>query len=220
MKMGESLNRAILHKEEPGEKLAEVRRALGKGFTEPVVKLVARTGVSPNGVTWFGFILTAMAALLIILGFFSVSGVMVLIAGFCDTLDGALARLTGRVTRFGAVLDSTLDRASEGILLLAILVFYVRTSNERPVLMALLVALALIGSYLVSYVRARAEGIGLTCEVGISTRTERVLVMVLGLVFGQLTIALAVIALSSLFTAGERLAYVWGQTKKDNIPHP
>lgn len=205
-----------MQKGQPKEKLSEKRKKLAYSLIERAVSLLARTGVSPNSVTWFGFLLTIVAALLITLGYFPASGVMVLAAGLCDSLDGALARRTGRVSRFGAVLDSTLDRASEGLLLLAILVFYVAHASERPVIAALLVGFSLIGSYLVSYIRARAEGMGLSCEVGLSTRTERVVVMVLGLILSQVMIALAVIAVLSLFTTGQRLIHVWRETKKDN----
>ncbi|MFH1639689.1 MAG: CDP-alcohol phosphatidyltransferase family protein [Chloroflexota bacterium] len=213
--MNNIIDKAILPKGQSKGKLADIRQTLARSFTGPIVRLLAHTGIHPNGITWFGFLLTLAAALLIILGYFPASGVIVLVAGFCDSLDGALARHTGRVTRYGAVLDSTLDRASEGVLLLAILVFYLAHASERPVIIASLVGAALIGSYLVSYIRARAEGMGLTCTVGISTRTERVVVMVLGLLFNQIMIALVVIALFSLFTAGQRLAHVRQQTKGD-----
>jgi len=136
-------------------------------------------------------------------------------------LDGALARHRNQTTRFGAVLDSTLDRLAEAVVLLGILVLLLLT-EEQPILLAkewsiLLVGVALLGSLLVSYVKARAEALGLECQVGLFTRAERVIVLALGLLLNQiayaLVIALAIIAIFSFITVGQRLLYVWQQTK-------
>jgi CDP-diacylglycerol--glycerol-3-phosphate 3-phosphatidyltransferase len=195
-------------------KLSEVHKALAYRLTEPVVRFLSRTPITPSAITWFGFLLTAGAAALIITGHLLVAGFVVLIAGFFDMLDGALARRTNQATRFGAVLDSTLDRLSEAVLLLGILVHY---AGEQSTTGILLVGAALIGSLLVSYIRARAEALGLECQMGLFTRFERVIVLVLGLLLNQidnaLIIALAIIAAFSFFTAGQRLVYVWRQTK-------
>jgi len=205
-------------------KLSEVRKALAYRFTEPVVRLLARTPITPSTITWFGFLLTVGAAALIITGHLFAAGFVVLIAGFFDMLDGALARRINQATRFGAVLDSTLDRLSEAILLLSILALFALT-EEKSALFALLskewavllVGLALIGSLLVSYIRARAESLGLECQVGLFTRAERVIVLALGLLLSQidyaLIIALAIMVVFSFFTVGQRLVYVWRQTK-------
>ena len=195
-------------------KLAEIRKTLAYRFSEPVVRLLSRTAITPSAITWSGFLLTAGAAALIITEHLLVAGLVVLSAGFFDILDGALARRTNQVTRFGAVLDSTLDRLSEAVLLLGILVFYAR---EQSIPGILLVGAALIGSPLVSYIRARAEALGLECRRGLFTRAERVIVLALGLVLSQidyaLIIALAIIVVLSFFTAGQRLVYVWKETK-------
>ncbi len=196
-------------------KLSEVRKALAYRFTEPVVRLLSRTAITPSAITWSGFLLTVGAAALIITEHLLIAGLVVLIAGFFDILDGALARCTNQVTRFGAVLDSTLDRLSEAVLLLGILVFYVR---EEFIVGILLAGVALISSPLVSYIRARAEALGLECQVGVFTRAERVIVLALGLLLSQidyafLFITLAIIVVLSFFTAGQRLVYVWKQTK-------
>ena len=204
-----------MQKEASKDKLEEMRRGFARYFTLPIVSVIARTGISPNGVTWFGFALSVFAAALAVYGYFLMAGLVSLVAAFCDTLDGALARYLSRVTRFGAVLDSTLDRLSEGVMLLGILVWYLRTSDERPFIPMLLVGITIIASYLVSYIRARAEGMGLKCEVGISTRTERVILTSLGLLFSQITIALVVVAVMSSVTVCQRLYYVWQQTRKD-----
>jgi len=195
-------------------KLSEVRKALAYRFTEPVVRFLSRTPITPSAITWFGFLLTVGAAALIIKEYLLAAGFIVLIAGFFDILDGALARRTNQTTRFGAVLDSTLDRLSEAVLLLGILVLY---AGEQSITGILLVGFALIGSLLVSYVKARAEALGLECQVGLFTRAERVIVLALGLLLNQISyaliIALAIIVMFSFFTAGQRLLYVWQQTK-------
>ncbi|MFC1897646.1 CDP-alcohol phosphatidyltransferase family protein [Chloroflexota bacterium] len=195
-------------------KLAEVRKAVAYRLTEPVVRLLARTPITPSVITGFGFLLTVGTAALIITGHFLAAGFVVLVAGFFDMLDGALARRTNQTTRFGAVLDSTFDRLSEAVLLLGILVHY---AGEQSLTGILLVSVALIGSLLVSYIRARAEALGLECQVGLFTRTERVIVLALGLLLSQinyaLIIALAIIVVFSFFTIGQRLTSVWKQTK-------
>ncbi len=197
-------------------KLPEVRKALAYHFTEPVVRLLSKTSITPSTITWFGFLLTIGAAALIITEHLLVAGLVVLIAGFLDMLDGALARHTNQATRFGAVLDSTLDRLSEAVLLLGILVFFLY-ATEQSITGILLVSVALIGSPLVSYIRARAEALDLECQVGLFTRAERVIVLALGLLLNQidnvLIIALAIIVVFSFFTIGQRLIYVWRQTK-------
>jgi CDP-diacylglycerol--glycerol-3-phosphate 3-phosphatidyltransferase len=177
-----------------------------------VVRVLARTPLTPDAITWFGFILTLGAAALIITEHLFAAGFVVLVAGFFDILDGALARLTGRVTPFGGVLDSTLDRLSDAALLLAILVFF-----DGETWLVLLVFLAFVASLLVSYIRARALNAGLEPGRGIFTRSERVIVLALGLLLSNLTnalvIALAIIAAFSFFTVGQRLFYAWRHQK-------
>ena len=190
--------------------LSRVREAAASYFTDPIVKILARTPVTPSTITWFGFALAVAAAVLVAVGHLIIAGVVVLVAGFFDMLDGALARRTNRVTIFGAVLDSTLDRLAEGVLLLGILFLYVEEGSTRGVL---LVGSVLLASLLVSYIRARAEAVGLKCMVGLFTRPERVIVLALGLLLNGLEIALAVIAAFSFFTVGQRLIYVWRQVR-------
>ena len=195
-------------------KLSGFRIAIAYYFTYPAVHLLARTPVTPNFITWFGFLLVVGGAVLIATEHLFAAGFVVLVAGFFDILDGALARYIDRVTLFGAVLDSTLDRLSEAALLLGILVMYAR---DQSVPQIVLVGTALIGSLLVSYIRARAEAEGLKCQVGLFTRAERVIVLALGLLLSQLSnalvIALGIIVAFSFFTVGQRLFYVWQQTK-------
>ncbi len=200
--------------EESKGKLARVRKDLTERFSALVVSHLARFHISPNALSWVGFIIALVAASLAAYGYLVASGLVLLFASLFDTLDGALARYLGRVTCYGAVLDSTLDRLAEGVSLLGVLVFLLKTSKE-PLIPVLLTFLALIGSYLVSYIRARAEGVGLRCEVGISTRSERVAILVVGLILRQLIIALSLITLMGFFTAGERLFHVRRETRGD-----
>jgi len=193
--------------------LARFRKALSCYFTVPVVKVLAITPVTPNSLTFFSFIIAVSAAVLIATDNLLVAGFVVLASGFLDMLDGALARYTNRVSRYGAVLDSTLDRLAEGILLLGILFLYADKGSTNGVLIA---GAVMITSLLVSYVRARAEAVGIECMVGIFTRPERIIVLAFGLFINQLEIALYIIASFSLFTAGQRLFYVWSHMKSKN----
>lgn len=194
--------------------LAGVRQSLARYLSQPIVRLLARTPVTPNTITWFGLLLAVGAAVLIAFERPFGAGFVVLGGGFLDMIDGALARSTGRATSFGAVLDSTLDRLAEAAVLLGLLVMY---AGDESVVGVIVVGVVWMTSLLVSYVRARAEGVGLECEVGVFTRPERVVVLALGLLLSQvdsaLLVALSVIALLSLVTVVQRLRHVWRQTK-------
>ena len=190
------------------------RKSVAHRLTLPMVRLLARAHITPDAITWFGFALAIGAAVLIVTEHLFAAGFVILIAGFFDILDGALARSTNRVTRFGAILDSSLDRLSEAIWLLAILIVYARSESLTGII---LVGVVLISSQLVSYIRARTEALGLECQVGLCTRPERVIVLVLGLLLSQieyaLITALGIIAVFSIITAGQRLIYAWRQAK-------
>ena len=186
-------------------------------LTEPIMPLLVKTHITPTTLTWIGFATALGGAVLIASGHLFIAGFVVLASGFLDMLDGALARHTNQVSRFGAIFDSTLDRISEAVLLLGILVFYLFLGNQSAIGI-LLVGLALVGSPLVSYIRARAEAIGLECKVGLFTRAERVIVLAAGLLLSHLgnalIIALAIITVFSFITAGQRLSHVLKQAKK------
>jgi len=183
--------------------------------TQPIANLLARTPLTPNAVTWLGFCITIVAAALISTEHLFAAGIVVLVAGFFDMLDGALARATNQVTRFGGILDSTLDRLSEAVLLLGLLAVFARGGEVAE---SLLVGFALLGSLMVSYIRARMEGLGIECRAGLFTRPERVIVLALGLLLSGfdyvLVIALSIITFFSYYTAGQRLIYAWKQTRK------
>jgi len=196
-------------------KLATTRKVIAEYFTQPIVRLLSRTPLTPNTITWLGFCLTIIAGVLIVTEHLLAAGVVVIVAGFFDMLDGALARLTGRITRFGAILDSTLDRLSEAVLLLSLLAVFVR---EQQFAWSLLAGIALLGSLMVSYIRARMEGLGIECKAGLFTRPERVIILALGLLLSQfdhaLIVALGLISIFSFYTVVERLVYAWRQTKE------
>jgi CDP-diacylglycerol--glycerol-3-phosphate 3-phosphatidyltransferase len=196
-------------------KLAATRKVIADYVTQPIVRLLSRTPLTPNAITWLGFFITIGAAALIVTEHFLAAGIVVLVAGLFDLLDGALARVSGRVTRFGAILDSTLDRLSEAVLLLGLLAVF---AGEQQVGKSILVGVTMLGSLMVSYVRARMEGLGIECKAGLFTRPERVVILALGLLLSQfdhaLVIALAIIAFFSYFTVVERMIYAWRQTKE------
>jgi CDP-diacylglycerol--glycerol-3-phosphate 3-phosphatidyltransferase len=195
--------------------LESVRKNLAYYFTRPVVRLLARTGITPNTITWLGFIIAIGAGVLVGIGHPFAAGFVVLVGGFFDIIDGALARSTNRTTRFGAILDSTLDRAGEAMVLLGLIVFYTR---EQSTVGVVVVGVVWLMSVLVSYIRARAEGMGLECEVGLFTRAERVVLVAFGLLLSQvgdaLLIILSVIAALSFLTVIQRLRHVWRQLNK------
>lgn len=190
------------------------RKTLGSYLTMPVVNLLARTSITPNALSMFGFLLSVVTAVLIAFGHQFIAGFILLLSGYFDIIDGALARQVGKTTRFGGVLDSTLDRLSESVVLLGILVLFLFGREQALFTLigrewaVFLVGVALLCCPLVSHVRAKAEALGIECTEGIFTRTERVVLLVLGLWINQLVIILAIIAFLSLFTAGQRLLRV------------
>ena len=170
--------------------------------------------VSPNVITMVGLVLTLVSASLIGLNLLLAAGLVLLLAGSMDILDGAVARVSGRMHRYGAFLDSTADRYGEGAIYLGLLyLFLVRLHQDPPVF---LIAAALLGSLLVSYVRARAQSLGFTCDGGWFARPERVVLIALGLMLGQfsivlLTIVLWILAIATNLTAIQRIYLVWGE---------
>ncbi len=195
-------------------KLDSLRKAIAEYITRPIINTVARTPLTPDIITWAGFVITVAAGVLIITEHFLAAGIVVLVAGLCDMLDGALARTTGKTTRYGAVLDSTLDRLSEAILFVTLLAIFVKYGQVAE---SILAAVALVGSLLVSYIRARMEGLGIECKTGIFTRPERVIILALGLMLSQfdkaLLIILAIITFFSWFTVIERMLYAYRKLK-------
>ncbi|MBN1160913.1 MAG: CDP-alcohol phosphatidyltransferase family protein [Dehalococcoidales bacterium] len=195
-------------------RMESCRKAIAERIARPIVKVLARTPLTPNTITWIGFVITIAAGVLIVTEHLLAAGIVVLVAGLFDMLDGALARATGKTTRFGAILDSTLDRISEAILLVTLLSVFAKYGQVTE---SVLAAVALVGSLTVSYVRARMEGLGIECKAGLFTRPERVIILALGLILSQfdnaMLITLAVITFFSWITVIERMVYAWRQTR-------
>ncbi|UCC61400.1 MAG: CDP-alcohol phosphatidyltransferase family protein [Dehalococcoidia bacterium] len=181
------------------------RRTLAQRVNKLPAKLIARTGISPNVITVLGFLVACTVAWVLATGHFFLGGFLILFSGVFDMLDGAVARVSGKTTRFGSLLDSTLDRFSEGVLFVGLLAYYADRNSYQEVL---LIGAALIGSMMTSYVRARAEGLGLKCEVGLFTRPERMILLSIGLIFNQMLVILWIIAVLANFVALQRLLYV------------
>jgi CDP-diacylglycerol--glycerol-3-phosphate 3-phosphatidyltransferase len=195
--------------------LAELRRIAGRYITSPLTSILVKSRLKPNTLTWCALVISLIAAATIATAHLLIGGFLVLFSGLFDILDGALARSTNQATRFGALLDSTFDRISDAAILLGILWIYIGDSNISIIL---LIFLALIVSLLTSYVRARAEGLDINCPVGLFTRTERVIILALGLLFSPLykfsvLIALLLVVVLGSVTVVQRLVWVWRQTK-------
>lgn len=189
-------------------------------LAEPVGRVVAKTRVPPNVLTILGFLFNVGVAWIISQGHFPIAGFLIIVAGIFDLLDGAVARHTNRVTRFGALLDSTLDRLSEAVLLFGLLWYFAWQQDTS--LEVILIFAIIVGSLLISYVRARAEGLGLDAEVGIMRRTVRILTLSIGLMLSPfeplLLVALWGLAILTNLTAVHRLIYVWYKDRK-GPPH-
>jgi CDP-diacylglycerol--glycerol-3-phosphate 3-phosphatidyltransferase len=202
---------------------------------EPVAGALARAGVRADFLSVMGLVLSLGAALSFFEGWFRSGAVITVLAGLCDLLDGQIARRAGRVSRFGAFLDSTLDRFSEGAVLTGIAGFYISGLVQLaldPMLVveqtargleprtwaavALTAVVALVGSFMVSYTRARAEGLGVECKVGWFGRPERLMLLIVAGLFGVgpvMPAALLLLVILSFSTAVQRVAHVWKNTR-------
>lgn len=196
---------------EPGSQdLREALRARTKGLLESIVRPLARAGISPNILTVVGFLAMVGVAWVLSQGYERLAGLLIIAVGLFDALDGALARSTGKSTTFGAFFDSTLDRFAEIALYLGLLYLY-----RGDTLATVLIYLTITGSLMVSYTRARAEGLGVECKVGLFTRLERLAVLVLGLLLHRTLLALVVLAVLSNLTALQRMWHVWRVAGRD-----
>jgi phosphatidylinositol phosphate synthase len=196
--------------------------------TGPVVNALIRAGIRPNAITTVGTLLVVASAWAFAVGLVRLGGALYLLSGIVDTLDGAVARATGEATRFGAFYDSTLDRVGDGATFMGIALFYLwappGTVAWRDV--AICVGMvAIIASLLVSYARARAEGLGLDCRVGLVQRAERIVFLgVPTVLFGAgpdgllLFWIVALLTLASVITVVQRFVHVYRAT--DGAPAP
>lgn len=178
-------------------------------IAEYVVRPLAAIGLTPNMATLIGLLLNGLAAAILASGQLRLGGIALLIAGLFDMVDGALARVTNRKTTFGAFFDSTIDRYSEGLTLLGVIIFSLRqTPSEMHIWEVALAYVAALGSVMVSYTRARAEGLGLSLKTGLMARPERVVLLAGGLLLGEarwLVWTLLLLAVTSVFTSIQRI---------------
>ena len=183
---------------------------------DPIITFSIRHNADPNVITSVGLIFAAFSAVFAGSGRFVLAGIFLLLSGWFDTLDGSIARRSGRVSKFGALFDSVLDRYSEMLVYFGFAFYFIRIEAYW---IALAFAISLGGSLMVSYVRARAEGLGFQCKVGILQRTERILLLVFGSVTSRimLIIAIWIIAVLSNATAIHRLFYIY---QKDHERKP
>ncbi len=179
-------------------------------------RLLGRSGITPNAVTVIGLILTISVTYALATGHLVIGGILVLLTSAFDMVDGALARATDQKSAFGAFFDSTIDRYSESLILLGLLIYFDRQSGtgwEVP-----LVYVSIVGSLMVSYTRARAEGLGFDGKAGLLQRPERVILLSLGLIFGWTALVLVVLAILTNLTTAQRIYYVWRQDRERNPP--
>jgi CDP-diacylglycerol--glycerol-3-phosphate 3-phosphatidyltransferase len=182
-----------------------------RGAIQPLAVALARAGVRANWLTYAGFLLNVVVAVLAAEGWLAVAGALFLVVNALDFLDGAVARAAGTAGRYGAFLDSVLDRYSEAVVFGGLLVWFARTDDEWALVAT---ALSLIGSFMVSYCRARAEGLGLDCEIGLLQRPERIVLLGIAMMLqdvvheSALLAALVLLAILTNLTAAQRMRHV------------
>ncbi|PJF48764.1 MAG: CDP-alcohol phosphatidyltransferase family protein [Chloroflexi bacterium] len=183
---------------------------------DPLVGALARAGVSPNALTFAGFVINVVAGALIAIGQPFWGGVVMATLGMpFDAVDGAVARKLGKQTKFGAFFDATLDRLAEGALLAGLGYYFAARGDALSVVVTFA---ALVGSFMVSYARARAEGLGLECRVGLFSRFGRFLLLVAGLLLSpvfpvSLVILVWALAILTAYTTLERIVHVYRETQ-------
>jgi CDP-diacylglycerol--glycerol-3-phosphate 3-phosphatidyltransferase len=194
----------------------EAMRKLTGFITQPIAKVLAGIGITANTLTIIGLFFGIAAGIFIALGRLKLAGILILIGGSFDMFDGAVARASNKNTPFGALLDSVVDRYSEGIIFLGLAIYFAMEGSMKDRVYGLIpTCLGLISAFLVSYVRARAEGLQLDCKVGLMQRPERVLLLALGVLFQSFTIvnvsilivALWILVILSHITVLQRVAF-------------
>ena len=184
----------------------QVRAWAARFVVEPPARLLLALHIHPNAITAAGFAVAAAAAYLLAEGRLWQGGIVMLAGAALDMYDGAVARLGGKESTFGAMLDSVLDRLGEAVVLFGLLVFYVRGADDVG---AYLAFGALAASLMVSYLRARSEGLGVPGDVGLMGRPERIVVLGAGLLLGYPAWALGIIAALGSLTVVQRAVHVW-----------
>lgn len=187
----------------------------GKYLAWPVDRLaglLAATGIPPNVITWSALIINLWAGILFASGRFAAAGGLMLLAGLCDLLDGRVARIQGRVSLFGAFLDSIFDRYADLMLLLGLLVYYVHVDRFSY---AILTGAAMAGAVMVSYARARAASLVPDVSIGFWDRPERLALMILAALLNRMPVALWILAIGPNITVIHRIVYTWKQTESN-----
>jgi len=207
-----------------GEPEAQAREGGLKGLRwpvyaiiEPLTQWLVRRGIHPNAITTLGFAVTVVAGWLYSVDHVRTAGLMVLLGGLLDIFDGRVARVSGLASKFGNFYDSTLDRISEIVMYLGFMTLYNRYGAQMAdVWMTYVIAIALGGSLMVSYTRAKAEALGFDCSVGLMQRAERIVLLGLGsLVFGLawngavLSVLIIAVAVLTNITAVQRIVWVY-----------
>mgnify|MGYP006305311629 CR=1 FL=1 len=188
----------------------DLLRRIFKNLLNGIAGFFNKIGVKPNFITIAGLIGNLIAGVFIARGMLFSGGLIALIAGPFDALDGAIARLRGEDGAYGAFIDSVTDRLSEISLYGGLLVYFNQTGNWGD---ALLVFFSAVGSIMVSYTRARAEALGYSAKIGLLTRVERYLILIPGIIIGYPRIALWILAILTNFTAFQRIFYVRKQSR-------
>ncbi len=184
------------------------------GVADPVARLLLRAHVRPNQLTVLGLGVSMVAAHAFFEGRLRLAAALLAVAGLFDFFDGSLARLAGSESAFGAFLDSVVDRYSDLVVLLGIVLYYERADGTWGIFFTMV---TLIGTIMVSYTKARAQSIGIRCEIGLMERPERMIVLIAGGVFHLLTPAVIVLALLTNLTALHRILYVWRAAREKTL---
>jgi CDP-diacylglycerol--glycerol-3-phosphate 3-phosphatidyltransferase len=184
---------------------------IGNRILGALVRLLAITHIHPNVFTCLGLGINAAAAWLFAQGEFTKAGIVVLLGAICDLVDGPIARHSGKVTRFGGFLDSVIDRYSDLILLMGMLVYYATISQFGYIV---LTAAAMTGCVMVSYSRARAENEIPKCKVGFLERPERIVLIIIGALANRMAPVLWVIAVLANWTVIQRVLFTWTETER------
>ncbi|MGI9141515.1 MAG: CDP-alcohol phosphatidyltransferase family protein [Gemmatimonadaceae bacterium] len=192
---------------------------------DPVAGLLARLGVSPNALTTIGALFTVAAAIAFGFGYIMLGGWVLGLTAFFDVLDGRVARRTNRATVFGAFYDSTLDRVGDGALMAGLTMFYATSAQFASVPLMIVCLVGMVGTFVISYARARAEALGLDAKVGFLQRPERFVLLsapqgLFGLALGGKVLAgiVIVLAITAWITAVQRILFVRTLTTTEKIP--
>jgi len=204
-----------------------ISEAIGAGckrVIDAIVRALARSRISPNALTFTGLLINIGCAFLYGYGRFFLAGLLMILANLFDMVDGRVARLRNRVTRFGAFFDSVIDRYSDIVVFVGIMVFYARDTSSHSTLYVTLTGIALVGSVMISYSRARAESLDIECKVGFLERPERVVLLIIGSLteigpstsyfLHKMPQVLWVLAVLSHWTVIHRIYHTWHELRE------